>query len=88
MADLAKGDSPDKWTATNLKYKIDGDRDLPKNRQGLLEQYEKTKNRDAVDVDLDAIVEEAEAETTNATASTSNVSTNLNPAENGSTSRK
>jgi hypothetical protein len=55
MAALAKGNSPECWTDTNLKhivqwYRLDGDAALANKCAGLVEQYEKTKHRIVEDV--------------------------------------
>jgi hypothetical protein len=58
-------------------YTLDGDPDLQKNRQGLLDQYEKTKHKSVVDVNLYAIVDTDEDK--NPPATTYNVGANPIP---------
>jgi hypothetical protein len=60
VAALDKGGLPEHWTAINLKhmvqwYKIYVDPALPNNRQGLLDQFEKTKHCSVIDVNPDVI---------------------------------
>jgi hypothetical protein len=76
VASLAKGGLHQQWKAINLKhivqwYNSNGDPTLPKNRQGFLDQYEKTKHLNVVDVNLDAIIDTSEDK--NHPAATDNV---------------
>jgi hypothetical protein len=82
VAVLSKGGLPEHWTATNLKdvvqwYKIDEYPAMPKNIQGLIDQYQKTKHRNILGINLDTIIENEKYKRPDVT--TDNIDTNPIP---------